>query len=349
MMKVLQFLLVIFLFGCPGHAQQHMTVVAQEPEVRLNEYIYLHFDLNFINPFFEIRIDSTKNSEIFGGSTSFLSIKPAKTGLQTFGPFSIEVNGVQYVSDTIFVNVVDSLPYVEGAWLRVFQDPVKKQTILVFEQIKRFPVQHVDTVIKGLETITTKCDFRKSDFSDIVKSPFSGTVIQPWLSTQKALSNYDLYTDSAFVLDKKSYIIRDEFRKYPIISDSLFDIKPKNLSVYVNGSRQILDRKFSAPQINNRNDTSYYSNGAIKNITTYPNYTVDSIGLCESIMIKTIFQYDECGNLRNVTVIKQTGYPCMNGILGPRYIFTDYPQTNVNCDIPWSRPLIKYKTGNQKE
>jgi len=98
-----------------------------------------------------------------------------------------------------------------------------------------------------------------------------------------------------------------------------------------------------------KSDTVYYEKGGIKYITFYPksenrisNPVVSSFEL-----LKKVFQYDQCGNLRNITEIsRHTGQitSCYDSYFNHRYQLKNSFTTNVTCTEPWTKPLIHYNS-----
>jgi hypothetical protein len=87
-----------------------------------------------------------------------------------------------------------------------------------------------------------------------------------------------------------------------------------------------------------RSDTTFYISGKIQTVTVYP---LSNLNLsAEQTELKTAYQYDECGNLRNKTVFYQMGKMEMYGILGPRFLQIDTPYSVKNCDKNWRKPLL---------
>jgi hypothetical protein len=94
-----------------------------------------------------------------------------------------------------------------------------------------------------------------------------------------------------------------------------------------------------------RSDTVFYEDGKINFITFYPG-TLNQFGkstLSHYELEKKVFQYDRCGNLRNITEISHyTGKvsSCWDYCFINRYQEKDNFTTNVDCTEPWIKPLI---------
>ncbi len=94
-------------------------------------------------------------------------------------------------------------------------------------------------------------------------------------------------------------------------------------------------------------DTLFYENGAVKCVSFYlkTNELIANSTLINFVLIKKNFQYDECGNLRNVSeVSKYIGKisSCWDYDFNHRYQVTDNIIENVNCSVIWMKPLIIY-------
>lgn len=94
-------------------------------------------------------------------------------------------------------------------------------------------------------------------------------------------------------------------------------------------------------------DTVYYEEGEIKYVTFCPrnkNPIANSL-ISNFELQKKVYQYDKCGNLRNITEISRyTGQ-----ITSCRDYYFNHPSqvkdniiTNVECTEPWTKPLILY-------
>jgi len=96
-----------------------------------------------------------------------------------------------------------------------------------------------------------------------------------------------------------------------------------------------------------QSDTVYYDKGGIKYITFYPN----SVNIIRNRvvrsfeLVKKVFQYDQCGNLRNITEISRyTGQitSCLDYYFNHPYQLKHSFTTNVNCTEPWTKPLLLF-------
>lgn len=93
-------------------------------------------------------------------------------------------------------------------------------------------------------------------------------------------------------------------------------------------------------------DTTYYETGKIKSIVFNNNvlHTQFVLSKLGGSLVKIIYQYDECNQLRNTTYI-YTIYTDLNsyGILNPsKYYAEDHMVENVNCDKVWLKPFTFY-------
>lgn len=87
-------------------------------------------------------------------------------------------------------------------------------------------------------------------------------------------------------------------------------------------------------------DTTYYEEGQIETITRQSLFVRPTEVRYKVTEIKTVFQYDKCGNLRNTSVMLEDNDPMRYGVLGPRRWIEDKVSIGVTCDVPWIKPLI---------
>jgi hypothetical protein len=96
-----------------------------------------------------------------------------------------------------------------------------------------------------------------------------------------------------------------------------------------------------------RIDTTYYQAGQIKTITFTENASSQETYLEQTSIvnrkIKTIYQYDECNNLRNTAIIYEVNNdPKYSGVMNPdRQREEDNLIKNVICDKQWMKPIIR--------
>ncbi len=93
-------------------------------------------------------------------------------------------------------------------------------------------------------------------------------------------------------------------------------------------------------------DTTYYASGKIRTISfkdvKINGLCVNSISECEKKIFKTVYQYDECSNLRNITTIYQLNIdPSMNSLICQEpFEQNDFLIKNVKCDTLWIKPVL---------
>ncbi|HTJ47912.1 MAG TPA: hypothetical protein VL443_00560 [Cyclobacteriaceae bacterium] len=87
-------------------------------------------------------------------------------------------------------------------------------------------------------------------------------------------------------------------------------------------------------------DTAYFGNGQVETVTRCDDFRAIIYPLYKAQKIKTVYQYDNCGNLRNTTTIFEDGDPLHYGILGPRRWTEDNLAKNVTCEVPWKKLFI---------
>ena len=89
-------------------------------------------------------------------------------------------------------------------------------------------------------------------------------------------------------------------------------------------------------------DTSFYETGKVKTTTIHFTSTPNLFSFNKTRLLKTVYQYDQCGNLRNVSkVYKVYVDPNSYGIMNPSsYLFVDEPIKDLVCDTLWVKPLI---------
>jgi hypothetical protein len=88
-----------------------------------------------------------------------------------------------------------------------------------------------------------------------------------------------------------------------------------------------------------RFDTTYFENGEIETISRQPSLKESTLRY-KVREIKTVYQYDMCGHLRNTTIILEDNDPMSYGIFGPRTWQEDKLVIGAACDFPWVKPLI---------
>ncbi len=90
-------------------------------------------------------------------------------------------------------------------------------------------------------------------------------------------------------------------------------------------------------------DTTNYANGNINLITKIPaaKSGMNIQQFQRIVEVETVYQYDQCGNLRNTTKIytKANIQSCWD-YLGGQYIIEDKYEQNVDCDEIWERAII---------
>lgn len=93
-----------------------------------------------------------------------------------------------------------------------------------------------------------------------------------------------------------------------------------------------------------RADTVFYDEGMVNYISVYP-ATKNAYSLVSKYeLTKRVFQYDKCGNLRNVTeVSKYKGQikSCHDFHFIKPYEFIDKVIKNVECEKYWVKPFIR--------
>jgi hypothetical protein len=89
-------------------------------------------------------------------------------------------------------------------------------------------------------------------------------------------------------------------------------------------------------------DTTYFENGKIETITRQSQFgpTLTRVG-----EIKTVYQYDSCGNWRNTTTVYESNEPVSfemieSGRWQPKRWQVDKPAVGVSCSTPWTKPII---------
>lgn len=93
-------------------------------------------------------------------------------------------------------------------------------------------------------------------------------------------------------------------------------------------------------------DTTYYASGKIRTISfnniKINGLCVNTISYSEKKIFKTVYQYDECSNLRNITTVYQLNIdPNLNGFICPEtFEQKDFLIENVKCDTLWIKPIL---------
>lgn len=87
-------------------------------------------------------------------------------------------------------------------------------------------------------------------------------------------------------------------------------------------------------------DTTYFDNGQIETITRHESL-IPASGLRFSVRkIKTVYQYDKCGNWRNTTIVFEDGDMSNGDVFGPRRWQEDKPAIKINCRDLWIKPVV---------
>jgi len=99
-----------------------------------------------------------------------------------------------------------------------------------------------------------------------------------------------------------------------------------------------------------QSDTVFFEYGKINYITFYntPVYTIGNSLISTFELQKIVYQYDKCGNLRNITEISRyTGQitSCHDYYFIHPYQVKDNFITNGECTEPWTKPLIIFSQG----
>lgn len=96
-----------------------------------------------------------------------------------------------------------------------------------------------------------------------------------------------------------------------------------------------------------RSDTLYYEDGTIKTVSVYPKtsarFTANAISNFE--LQKKVFQYDRCGNLRNIAEVTRYTGPiesCHDYYFNHPYQIREKLMVFVNCEESWTKPLLIY-------
>jgi hypothetical protein len=100
-------------------------------------------------------------------------------------------------------------------------------------------------------------------------------------------------------------------------------------------------QSFNSPQIV---DTSFYQSGKIKTITFNKSAQTAVLFPGQRNLLKIVYQYDECANLRNITNIYEVYVnPNSYGIMYPnRYHEEDNLTSSAKCERIWTKPILLY-------
>lgn len=94
-----------------------------------------------------------------------------------------------------------------------------------------------------------------------------------------------------------------------------------------------------------RADTVFYDEGMVNYISLYPtSKNVYSSLVSKYELTKKVFQYDKCGNLRNVTEVSEYKgqiNSCHDFNFIKSYEFIDKVIKNVECEEYWVKPFIR--------
>lgn len=227
-MKKFKLIIILFIISLNSFSQKRLEVEVSNPEPRVNEYIELKFNIGMIDSLLNLNLDSmTINPNPFYRSNLEKSFSFSNVGLQKLGPFNIEINGTLYVSDAIYINVIDSLPQEEGIWLRVVKNSKNEQSIIL-EQIIRTKYKIHRSIEYGIKK--TKRQVDKSVFNTLVMNPSQGIQLSNIGYMYYQYSPYESEKNKkALFYSRQTYKLEGDYKGILEINNDFFTKTPRNL------------------------------------------------------------------------------------------------------------------------
>jgi len=220
--------LILAIISFNSFGQTSLNVEVSNPEPRINEYIELKFDLGMIDSIFNLKLDSmTLNPNPFYETFIEKSLSFSNLGLHKLGPFYLELNGVKYISDTISINVINSLPQEEGIWLRFVKNN-KNDHLIILEQIIRKKYNIEKSREYGVRN--TKKQLDKNAFNTLVRRPIRGINLSIIGYMYYQYSPYEGEKNKkVFFYSRQVYMLDGDFKGLIEITNDFFTRSPKNL------------------------------------------------------------------------------------------------------------------------
>jgi hypothetical protein len=227
-MKKFKILIILCIITITSFGQKKLNVEVSNPEPRINEFTELKFDLGMIDSTFNAKLDSNLvDPNPFYGKFLEKSLSFNSIGMRKIGPFNFELNGVNYVSDTIFINVIDSLPKEEGIWLRFVNNNMNEKSIIL-EQIISSKYKIERSIEFGVRNTTKQID----------KNAFNTLVMHPTQEIYLSNRGYMYYQSppyerkknkKALFYSRQIYKFDGDFKGILEIRNDFFTKNPKNL------------------------------------------------------------------------------------------------------------------------
>jgi len=174
MKKTTTLISVLIILAALKCYAQDIKIHLNNPQPRVGQVVSLSIDVSFLDTIFNLNMDSSiqMTNSYYGFNNLNKTLTFKDTGDFLIGPFSVEINGRTYTSDSIKVNVLPALPIEEGVWVRSVK--FKDADYLIIEQmIKNKPNKR-----KGNTMSLGGIQADKDDFAKIVEKPEDGVKIR---------------------------------------------------------------------------------------------------------------------------------------------------------------------------
>lgn len=210
-------LFICFLNSLNLIAQQEtLKLKLDNYEPRVGENVKLSFDFEFFTKSFEQQLNPNiiivDNLSLMGLNESEFSktIKFPKAGNTTVGPFKFNINGKDYVTDSISLRVLDKLPFKEGFWCRLVTDNHGNK-FLILEQYTQNEITYTKTK-DGFSVSEKVKKGAPSDPVEIVKIQEKGIEINFAYSSSSTVhpDDFDFSKPGMSYSIKKYQIVFDE-------------------------------------------------------------------------------------------------------------------------------------------
>lgn len=227
-MKMFKLIIILFIISLNSFSQKRLDIEVSNPEPRVNEYIELRFNIGMIDSLLNLNLDSMIiNPNPFYRNYLEKSFSFSNLGLHKLGPFNLELNGIQYVSDSIFINVIDSLPKAEGIWLRVVKNSKNEQSIILEQIIKtKYRIQRYNEY--GIRN--TKKQVDRSRFNTLVTNPSQGIHLSNIGYMYYQYSPYEGEKNkNVLFYSRQIYKLEGDYKGILEINNDFFTKTPRNL------------------------------------------------------------------------------------------------------------------------
>lgn len=214
-------------------AQERIELSLDVQHVRVGEEVELKFSMEFFSSYIKKQI----NSDISDGGSSFDSfhypnqnewtelIQFSDTGSYVLGPYTFEFDSIEYITDSLKINVINALPEKEGVWLRTSENSKGQQLLIVEQKIdmnkhKSKSRQNSEYGWRGDDDLYT--EIHEND-QEQVRFIFAGSSIGPCQS--------DPFEDSDLRCSYRKYVVAfaNEFEGSVELTEDFFVNFPKKV------------------------------------------------------------------------------------------------------------------------